>query len=207
MWLFLSAFGLGLAFFASPGAITALLLRGLGQRGFFSALSLQLGALIGVTLWAIIAFIGAAMLVQNMLARLILGVTGVLLLLFLAWQALRDAYRGKVQEAKSSNARGDFALGAAISLANPLPIAFWLSIGSTMISTGKASLDPQELLLFFTGFLSSALLWCFFMAALIAWGQRFVTPLLFRLINLICGLALGFFALRLLWSTLILLKG
>jgi threonine/homoserine/homoserine lactone efflux protein len=136
-----------------------------------------------------------------------LGVTGVLLLLFLAGQALRDAYRGKVQEAKSSNARGDFALGAAISLANPLPIAFWLSIGSTMISTDKASLDPQGLLVFFTGFLSSALLWCFFMAGLIAWGQRFITPPFFRLINLICGLALGFFALRLLWSTLMLLKG
>jgi len=208
MVLFLSACGLGFAFFAVPGAVTAQLLRRGLEQGFLSALFLQLGALIGVTLWAVIAFIGAAFLAQNALARLILGTVGILLLLLLMWQALRAAYRGKGEEAKSSSVRGDFALGAAISLANPLPLAFWLGIGSTVIATsGKASPDPQDLVVFLAGFLCSALLWCFFMAGLIAWGRRFVTPLFFRLVNLICGLALGFFALKLLWSTLLLLKG
>lgn len=208
MLLFLSAFGLGLAFFAAPGAITAQLLRRGLEQGFFSALFLQLGALIGVTLWAIIALIGAALLAQNVLARVILGTVGVLLLLLLTWQALRAAYRGKGGEVKSSRVSGDFALGAAISLANPLPIAFWLGIGSTVVATsGKASPDLHNLVVFLAGFLCSALLWCFFMAGLLAWGRRFVTPLFFRLVNLICGLALGFFALKLLWSTLLLLKG
>lgn len=208
MMLFLSAFGLGFAFFAAPGAVTAQLLRRGLDQGFLSALFLQLGALIGVTLWAVIAFIGAAFLAQDVLARLILGIVGILLLLWLAWQALSAAYHRKIGEAKASSTRGDFALGAAISLANPLPIAFWLSIGSTVIATGgKASSDPQNLVVFLAGFLCSALLWCFFMAGLIAWGRRFVTPLFFRLVNLICGLALGFFALKLLWSTLLLLKG
>ena len=207
MWFFLTAFGLGIAFFASPGAVTAQLLRRGLEQGFFSSLFLQLGALIGVALWAIIAFIGAAVLTHNILARLILGAVGVLLLLLLMWNALRDAYRGKMGEAKASTVRGDFALGAALSLFNPLPIAFWLGIGSTVIATGKASPDPKDLLVFFAGFISSALLWCFFMSGLIAWGQRFVTPLFFLLVNLICGLALGFFALKLLWNTVMLLKG
>ena len=87
MLLFVSAFGLGLALFAIPGAITAQLLRGLGQRGFLWALFVQLGALLGLILWAVIAFVGAALLVQNTLARVMLGATGVLLLLWLAWQA------------------------------------------------------------------------------------------------------------------------
>lgn len=65
MLLFWSAFGLGLAFFATPGAITVLLLRRGLEQGFFSALFLQLGALIGVTLWAIIAFIGLAVFALN----------------------------------------------------------------------------------------------------------------------------------------------
>lgn len=206
MLLFLSAFGLGIAFCALPGAVTAQVLRRGLERGFFSALSLQLGALVGVAVWAIIALIGAAMLVQNVLARLILGTVGVLLLLLLMGQALRDAYRGKAVEVKSSNVRGDFVLGAALSLANPGAIAFWLGLGSTMISTGKASPDPQDLLVFFAGFMSGALLWCFFLSSLIAWGQHFLTPLFFRFVNLSCGLVLGFFALKLLWNTLMLLK-
>jgi chemosensory pili system protein ChpE len=205
--LFLSACGLGIAFCASPGAVTAQVIRRGLEQGFLSALFLQLGALIGMTLWAIIAFIGAAMLVHNLPARLILGAVGALLLLWLMWHALRDAYRGTAGETtKASNARGDFALGIALSLANPLPIAFWLGLGSTMIGVGKTSFDPQDLFIFFAGFLLSALLWCVLLASLLAWGQRFVTPRFFRLVNLICGLALGFFALKLLWSTLMLLK-
>jgi threonine/homoserine/homoserine lactone efflux protein len=110
-------------------------------------------------------------------------------------------------EAKKVSIRGDFALGAAISLANPLAIAFWLGVGSTVISTGSTSPDPKDLLVFFAGFMLGALLWCFFMAGLIAWGRRFITPLFFRLVNLICGLALGLFAIKLLWNTILLLKG
>ena len=207
MLLFFSAFGLGLALFATPGAITAQLLRGLGQRGFRWALFLQLGALIGLILWAVIAFVGATFLVQNMLARVILGATGVLLLLVLAWQALRDASRGRGGETKAANVRGDFVLGAALTLANPFPVVFWLSVLPTLMATGHASLDPKDIVVFFAGFLVSALLWSVFMSSLIAWGQRFVTPVFFRLVNLVCGLALGFFALKLLWSTLMLLKG
>ncbi len=207
MLLFVSAFGLGLALFATPGAITAQLLRGLGQRGFRWALLLQLGALIGLILWALIAFVGAAFLVQNMLARVVLGATGVLLLLWLAWQALRDAYRGRGGETKAANVRGDFALGAALTLANPFPVVFWLSVLPTLIATGQVSFDLKEIMVFFAGFLVSALLWSVFMSGMIAWGRRFVTPVFFRLVNLVCGLSLGFFALKLLWSTLILLKG
>lgn len=206
MLLFLSAFGLGLALFATPGAITAQLLRGLGQRGFLGALLLQLGALLGLILWAVVAFIGAAFLVQNSLARVILGAMGVLLLLWLAWQALRDAYRGRRGETKSAHARGDFALGAALTLANPFPVVFWLSILPTLIAPGRVSLNLKDGMLFLAGFLASALLWSVLMAGLIAWGRRFVTPVFFRLVNLVCGLALVFFAFKLLWSTFMVLK-
>lgn len=207
MLLFVSAFGLGIALFAIPGAITAQLLRGLGQRGFLWALFLQLGGLLGLLLWAVIAFVGAAFLVQNMVARVILGATGVLLLLWLTWQAFRDAYWGKGGETKAANVRGNFALGASLTLANPFPVVFWLSILPTLIATGQASLDPKNVVVFFSGFLVSALLWSVLMSSLIAWGRRFVTPVFFRLVNLVCGLGLGFFALKLLWNTLLLLKG
>ena len=207
MLLFLSACALGIAFCASPGAVTAQAIRRGLQQGFLSALLLQLGALIGMALWAILAFVGAAILVHNMLARLILDAIGAVLLLWLMWHALRDAYYGIAGEAPEiSHVRGDFALGIALSLANPLPIAFWSGIGSAVFATGKASFDAQNLCLFFAGFLLSALLWSVLLASLVAWGQRFVTPLFFRFVNLICGLMLGFFALKLLWNTLMFLK-
>jgi threonine/homoserine/homoserine lactone efflux protein len=131
----------------------------------------------------------------------------VLLLLWLAWQALRDAYRGRGGETKAANVHGEFALGAALTLANPFPVVFWLSVLPTLIGTGQVALDLKEVMVFLAGFLVSALLWSVFMSSLIAWGRRFVTPVFFRLVNLVCGLSLGFFALKLLWSTFLLLKG
>lgn len=206
MLLFVSAFGLGLAFFATPGAITAQLLRGLGQRGFLWALLLQLGALLGLLLWAAVALAGVAFLVQNMLARVLLGMTGVLLLFWLAWQALRDAYRGRGAEARGGNVRGEFVLGAALTLANPFPVIFWLSVLPALIATRQVILDFSAVAAFFAGFLISALLWAVFMAGLLVWGRRFVTPVFLRLVNLVCGLALIFFALRLLWNILLLVR-
>src|SRR5205085_7471776 len=116
--------------------------------GFLPALSLQLGAMLGLVLWAIVALAGGAMLAQDTPVRIALGVFGVLLLLLLMGRALRDAYlnRGTTVEGKSLNSHGDFVVGAVISLANPLPIVMWLSIGTGMISTIDTSPDTMDVL-------------------------------------------------------------
>jgi chemosensory pili system protein ChpE len=204
--LFISALGLGIAFVATPGAVTAQAIRRGLERGFRSALSLQLGAMLGLSLWALIAFIGVAVLAQNALARIILGSAGALLLAQLAWRALRDAYRPTTWHVKPASTRGDFALGAALSLASPAPIAFWLSIGTGVVSSVNASADSAYLLVFLAGFTSGALLWSVSLAGLLAWGKRFATTCLFRVINLVVGIALGLFALKLLWNTLMVLE-
>jgi chemosensory pili system protein ChpE len=215
---FLSAFGLGIIFFAIPGAVTAQLVRRGFERGFLSALALQLGAALGVAMWFIIALVGGALLTRYALARFVLGVVGSLFLLLLMWRALRDDYRGssvepitsgeaKLADAPRTVALGDFAVGSALSLATPLPLVFWLSVSGAVIPTGTGAASLEDLVLFLAGFLLSALLWSSFMAGLIAWGRRFVTPLFLRLTNLLCGLALGYFAVRLLWGVIALLRG
>src|SRR2546423_3713334 len=81
--LFLSAFGLGLAFCAPPGAVTAEALRRGLARGFRPALLMQLGSLIGDAPWAALALTGAAWLAQPSALRGVLrgaGAPGPLLL-------------------------------------------------------------------------------------------------------------------------------
>src|SRR5436305_9274087 len=91
---FVTAFGLGIAYNAAPGAVnTESLRRGLA-RGFRPALLVQLGALIGDSTWAALALTGSAFLVQSRPARLLLGVVGACFLLRLAWRALQEAWSG-----------------------------------------------------------------------------------------------------------------
>jgi chemosensory pili system protein ChpE len=198
MSLFISSFFLAIAFCAPPGVITAETVRRGAARGFIPALFVQLGSLVGDTTWAIIALTGLAFIVQNNLARIVLSLIGILLMLKLAWGAIQDARHGKeLDTAESNDHRGDFTNGAFLSLGNPMNIVFWTGLGTTVFASISGRPQPADFAIFFAGFLGGAIVWCFVMAGLVAWGRKFVTPTFFRLVNLACGIALGFFAMQL----------
>ena len=197
--LFISAFLIGIAFCAPPGAITAEAIRRGVRGGFRPALFVEFGSLIGDATWAMIALIGLAVLVQLPFARLGLGLIGAVLLLYLAWGAFKEAYAGGTPKPRAAGGKGDFITGAFLSLGNPWNIVYWVGAGSPL-TTLLAAPSFYTYVVFFVGFMLAAVVWCFFMASLIAWGRRFITPLFFRLVNLCCGLFLGYFGLQLLRS-------
>jgi chemosensory pili system protein ChpE len=198
MSLFLSSFILAIAFCAPPGVITAETVRRGAARGFTPALFVQFGSLVGDTTWAIIALTGLAFVVQNNTAKIVLSLVGMLLMLKLAWDAIQDARYGKeLNITASPSRRGDFANGAFLSLGNPMNIVFWTGLGTTVFASLSGQPQPVDFAIFFSGFLSGAILWCFIMAGLVAWGRKFVTQSFFRWVNFACGIALGFFALQL----------
>ena len=202
MSLFISSFVLAIAFCAPPGVITAETVRRGAARGFVPALFVQFGSLVGDTTWAIIALTGLAFLVQNNTAKIILSLIGILLMLKLAWDAIKDARSGKDLDTTSVSAstRGDFANGAVLSLGNPMNIVFWTGLGTTVFASISGQPEPVHFAIFFAGFLLGAVVWCFIMAGLVAWGRKFVTPTFFRWVNVLCGTALGFFAVQLAWK-------
>lgn len=198
MSLFISSFFLAIAFCAPPGVITAETVRRGAARGFLPALFVQFGSLVGDTTWAIIALTGLAFIVQNNVAKIILSVIGMLLMFKLAWAALNDAHHGKGPvTCASASHQGDFANGAFLSLGNPMNIVFWTGLGTTVFASISGRPQPVDFAIFFAGFLAGAILWCFVIAALVAWGRRFVTQTFFRGLNFVCGIALAFFAFQL----------
>lgn len=195
---FISSFILAIAFCAPPGVITAETVRRGAARGFIPALFVQFGSLVGDTTWAIIALTGLAFIVQNNIAKIVLSLIGILLMLRLAWNAIQDARYGKELATISSDShRGDFSNGAFLSLGNPMNIVFWTGLGTTVFATISGKPQPADFAMFFAGFLTGAVLWCFLMAGLVAWGRKFVNPMFFRWVNFACGIALAFFAFQL----------
>jgi chemosensory pili system protein ChpE len=197
MNLFVSSLILGIAFCAPPGIVTIEAVRRGMARGFWATLQVELGSLIGDATWAIIALVGLAFLVQNGPARVILGSLGTLFLFYLAWSAFREAKKGGIPETKPSNRQGDFSTGAFLSLGNPFTVAFWLGVGSSTITTSVPDPEWIHFVVFFLAFMLGALIWCFILAGLVVWGRRFVTPVFFRWVNVVCGLLLGYFGIEL----------
>lgn len=196
--LLISSFILAISFCAPPGIVTAETLRRGSARGFLPALYVQFGSLVGDTTWAVIALTGLAFLIQNPVSKTILSLIGILLMLKLAWDAFKDARQGRgVDIAESAVARGDFASGAFLSLGNPLNIVFWTGLGTTVFASINGGPQPIHFAVFFAGFLAGAILWCFVMAGLVAWGKQWMTNSFFRWINFTCGLAMVYFAVQL----------
>lgn len=200
--LLVSSFVLAISFCAPPGIITAETVRRGSARGFIPALYVQFGSLVGDTTWAIIALTGLAFLIQNPVAKTILSLVGILLMLKLAWDAFKDARHGKGLDVSSSaSAHGDFASGAFLSLGNPLNIVFWTGLGTTVFASISGGPQPIHFAIFFAGFLAGAILWCFIMAGLVAWGKQWMTHNFFRWVNLTCGTVMVYFAIQLVLQT------
>lgn len=196
--LLISSFILAISFCAPPGVVTAETIRRGSARGFFPALYVQFGSLVGDTTWAIIALTGLAFVIQNPIAKAILSLIGTVLMLKLAWDAFKDARENKSLDiSASTSTRGDFASGAFLSLGNPMNIVFWTGLGTTAFASIAGSPQPIHFAVFFFGFLAGAIAWCFVMAGLVAWGRKFLTPTFFQALNLICGIAIAYFAIRL----------
>ncbi len=198
--LLATAIGLGIAYAAAPGAVnTEALRRGVAQ-GARSTFLVETGSLIGDSFWALLALAGVTALAHHLAIQIILGITGGCFLLRMAWLALHEAFAQHSPSSTSpSSQRGHFMTGVVFGLANPVGLAFWSGMGSSVIASGTTG---TQFVLFFAGFFVGATLWCLAIAAGIHWGRRWIRPALFRWINILCGLALGYFGIRVLWITL-----
>jgi len=186
---------------APPGPVTMeTVRRGLGG-GFRPALYVQLGSVIGDLTWCGVALLGLAPLVQIDWVRAGLSIAGVALLLYLGGTGLRDAFikRAAAQAVAAGSDRqaGAFRSGLAISMANPMAIGYWLSVGGALIAAGVAGTTPLQTGTFVGGYLGGTLVWCFIFALVVRWGKRILSPALFRWLTAACSAALLFFGLAL----------
>ena len=117
------------------------------------------------------------------------GLVGACFLVYLAISAFKVKNLPKIGEdtISSNKNRTAFINGAILSLTNPWAIAFWLSFGGILISSG-ISTSSQNLWLFLLTFLAGATSWVFILAGLIALGKKFINDKVFHVVSFVSGL-------------------
>ena len=200
--LFLTAFYLGFLFNAAPGAIFAESLRRGIKGGFMPAFAVQIGSLLGDFTWAVLGLAGVAVLFALPYVDTPLALIGAALLFWLAWQSWCDAFSPVPEFDPHAQNQGEaLAVGAALSLSNPMNITYWAALGGTLTAFGIANPGWQDFAIFLAGFMASSVLWCFICAGGIAWSRQYVGPNLWFGINLVCAVGLAFLAGVVVWNT------
>ncbi|MDP9913018.1 chemosensory pili system protein ChpE/L-lysine exporter family protein LysE/ArgO [Variovorax boronicumulans] len=167
--LAISAFFLGLVFNAAPGAVFAETVRQGMQGGFRPAFAVQIGSLVGDALWAVLGLAGAGMLMQIDALRWPLGIAGVLYLLWLATDSWRAAKRDTtIDGSQPAPAGRALRSGVVLSVTNPQNLAYWAALGSAMAGLGMNEPTASQYTVFFAGFMTASVFWCFLCAGVVA---------------------------------------
>ncbi|PZG04576.1 LysE family transporter, partial [Nonomuraea aridisoli] len=163
---------------------------------FGPAFAVQAGSLAGDAVWALLGLAGVGALFTVPVLRVPLTVGGCLLLAWLGLTGLRDALSPKAAPASTNAppARSALAVGAAMSLGNPWNVVYWSGAAGAVGAVLGEDAGPASLAVFFAGFMTSSLAWCFVAAGLIALLRRALPPAAVRVLEAACGLALLVFA-------------
>jgi L-lysine exporter family protein LysE/ArgO len=175
------------------------------RNGFLDSLALQTGSAVGRILYALLALFGAGVLLNGANLQFALGVFGVTVLVFMGLNAIRSgrdlAEKPGETDAGYPSAQRSFWTGAVLSLANPLAIVFWLSIGGRVVH--DPGLDGPS---FLSGFFTGCILTSLAVVVLASFWQSRLTARAVLAISWICGLVLIGFGMRLgysLWTAVI----
>lgn len=187
---------LGIAYAAAPGVVNAECLRRGVTYGFRQAILVQIGALAGDGVWAVLAFSGMAALATRSSLLDAIGLIGGVFLCKIAFDAFRGMLHDRSTRSQVDGATGALRTGLIFGLANPAALAFWTGIGGGVLAT-RDDANPGTLIAFLLAFLLGAVVWSLGFSTLSSVGRRYARPRVFVAIDAICGSIIGFFGVRL----------
>jgi threonine/homoserine/homoserine lactone efflux protein len=146
LWLGL-LLGVGAAL--SVGPIFVVIVQQAATSGFGAAFRVILGSATADLILLVPALAFAWVIRSLERGALWVGTVGALFLLWLAWQAARDAVAlWREDRQLDSDGRWAFWKGVAGNLANPLTWTFWLATGTPAMLAAQRSAGPAGLVLF-----------------------------------------------------------
>ena len=201
MIFFIQAFILGLLFNAAPGVVfTETIKRGI-NGGFFPALYVQIGSLAGDALWAILGLLGIGILLNIDILKYPLSIIGIIYLIYLAYDSFISS-NIKYEKIVVSKSIKNNALksGIFLSITNPQNIAYWAALGSSFGALGIAEPQTSHYFIFFFGFISSSILWCFVCALAVEKIFKYTNSVIKKYIFRICTIVFLYLAVGTLYN-------
>lgn len=204
--LFVSGFLLSLSLCLEIGIVNIALINTALSSGMRAAMQLGLGSCVGDLFYAVLSLLGIGLLLQFDWLRWSIAWGGLIILLYLAWDAARAVMRDRSGAAAAADTstmpapapiepRRLFARGVVLSLASPTSIIWFTAVGGSVIAQHNPH-SSAGLLALFSGFFAGGFSWCLFITGLSAHGGRALGDRFRRLCNAVSAVLFAYFALR-----------
>lgn len=197
---------LGLTLAAPIGPVNVeIIKRGLNV-GFRQALLTGAGAMCADATYLTLIFFGLTAFFNNAAMKIVLGVAGSFILIYLGAMSLGDYFRNAaaVDDRQRRIFKNSFVAGFALAISSPMTIVWWTGVfGALMASQGRTQVSLAAFLSCLS-ILLGCFLWVFFLSAALHRGKKIINEQLTRLVSLIAGFFLIGFGVYFLYRAIML---
>ncbi len=186
---------LGLSITAPIGPTNIEVIRRGLKEGWRSAFIFCIGVMAALLIYLILVVFGLSFLIESEFFNTILLMFGVIVLFYLAYNAIKDFFINKELVLTGEvNSKKHFIPGIVLTLSNPAVLLLWTGIMGADLASNKGSF--LQSLILSSGILIGVLFFFIMLTALIYGGVRFINHKNFKYISLAAGVVLLYFGIK-----------
>ncbi|WP_153101178.1 LysE family translocator [Paraburkholderia hayleyella] len=199
--VFSNGFFLSLSLCLDIGIVNVALISLTLSHGFRPGFWLGLGSCFGDLVYAGLALVGMAALLQFASVRWVVWLGGSAILLFLTWKMAREALypasappvEGEANQTPPLSPARNFVRGMLLAVSSPTAILWFAAVGGALIAkAGATTLVTAPV--FLTGFFLGGLSWTLFLCTLASHGRKRAGTGLLRACHAFSALLFAYFA-------------
>ncbi len=205
--LIFSAFTIGVAVAAPPGAVTISGSQRSITHGFRNAFNFYMGSFTADLLYALMVYFGiSALVAESIIFKLLLWALGGAWLIWMGWDAIRSRADFALETSKAAGSFWHtYRAGLFITLLNPLTIIGWIALAGNFFNTlwrpDWPSVESAGLIAVFA-MLAGVLAWVLGLAFVLSAIRHRINPAIIKVVSVVSGLLLILFGLGAWWSAL-----
>jgi len=197
--VFVNGFLFGLLLAVLIGPVFFTLIQTSIEKGFQKAILVAIGIALSDISYIILAYFGVSQFLSSSGYNKEVALIGGVILIAFGIVSFYRVKKGVRYSSQAIEAKGFFRYlikGFVINGISPFVLLFW--VGAMSLATSKYEYSGGQLVLFFITIISVVLLTDMLKAYLAGKLRSYFTPRLFRILNIVVGIALCLFGLRML---------
>ncbi|MGZ0879269.1 LysE family translocator [Priestia megaterium] len=200
MELFIVGFVLSVSLCLDIGVANVAVMQTSLTRGITPGIYMGLGATTSDLLYAILSLLGLSLLLNNIYIRYILWIGGTLVLIYMTYLMLKDAFKQRNLNLEADNNKvkrslyKDYFKGFTLTASSPSGFIWFATVGGSIISATINNHSKIEIFYFFGGFLLFNLLWSLFLPIVVKKAEHLVGPRILNIFSFIAAIIFLYFA-------------